>query len=237
MGRLIPPGAEISREGDARYVPRHAHVGAYAALVLRGGYVEAGDSGRFRVSAGQVLVHDAFEAHQDHFHRGGADVLNLPLPSASDTPFGHVEDPDEIVRLAERDAAAAATLLVAKLQPTPDCADDWPDRLAADLRAGAVTRLGLWARQAGLRPQSLSRGFRLAYGVSPQRYRAEQRAAKAARDVRRSALALASIAAAAGFADQPHMNRMLRRLYALTPGALRERRDVQCVQDEPGASD
>lgn len=226
---LIAPGGEISREAGSRHVPRHAHLQPYAALVLRGGYVEAGDRGRFRAAPGDVLLHDRFESHQDQFERSGAEILNLWLPRAP-FAFGRVADPDSVARLAKRNAAAAARLLLRELVPAHQGEDDWPDRLARDLSADRVIRLEAWARRAGLRPQSLSRGFRLAYGVSPQRFRAEQRAARAARALSAGAERLADIAMEAGFADQPHMARTLRRLYALTPAALR--RDVQCVQDE-----
>ena len=225
---LIAPGREISREAGSRHVPRHAHLQAYAALVLRGGYVEAGDRGRFRAGPGDVLLHDRFESHQDEFERSGADILNLRLPRAP-WAFGRVDDPDAVARLAERDAAAAAMLLLQQLVPAGRSEADWPDRLASDLSADRAFRLESWARQAGLRPQSLSRGFRLAYGVSPQRFRAEQRAARAARALSTGRARLADVALETGFADQPHMARTLRHLYALTPMGLR--RHVQCVQD------
>ena len=47
------------------FMDRHVHKRAYAALVLSGGYEEAGDSGRHRVQAGNVVLHEAFEAHLD----------------------------------------------------------------------------------------------------------------------------------------------------------------------------
>lgn len=55
-------------------LPRHRHAGAYAALVLSGGYSEAWDSGRRQVSFGEVVFHRAFEAHAEArthaaFHR------------------------------------------------------------------------------------------------------------------------------------------------------------------------
>src|SRR5689334_25076675 len=80
---------------------RHVHRRGYAALVLSGGYEEAGDFGRFRVEPGQVVLHDAFEGHLDRFPASGAVILNLPLPSGA--PEGgprRVEAPDRIVQLA-----------------------------------------------------------------------------------------------------------------------------------------
>lgn len=225
------PGT-ISRHGATERLGRHRHRHAYAAVVLTGGYVEAGDLGRHHVRAGDVLIHGPFEAHQDRFEIGGASVLNLPLQGIVHSLAGQVADPDAVARLAERDPLAAAEWLLAAIEPSTNPCDDWPDRLAALLRIGPVC-LSDWAEEHGVAPSSVSRGFKLAYGTSPQRYGLEQRAAKAARDIAAGA-GLAEAGFAAGFADQPHMTRTLRALYALTPGQLAD--NVKCVQDPGRAS-
>ena len=231
----VPPGSEISREQTARHVPRHHHVTPYAALVLRGGYVEAGDRGRFRAEAGDVLLHDGFEAHQDHFSAGGADILNLPLAGPPEASLGRVPDPDAIARAAERGVADAVEMLLDSLIPVEARWDDWPDLLAAELRADRVASLGAWANAAGLASSSLSRGFRLAYGVSPQRFRTECRASAAARTLRRTRLSLAMIAAESGFADQPHLTRTIGRTFGCSPARLRIH--VKSVQDGAAAAE
>lgn len=218
---VVRPGREISREGPARHVERHRHIEPYAALVLRGGYLEAGDNGRFHTSAGDVLLHGSFDAHQDCFGRSGAQILNLPLPASPRFPFGRISDPDSVVKLAEHDARAAADSLLAQLEIGDEGCSDWPDLLARDMRSGCVPSLAAWASDHGIRATSLSRGFALAYGISPQRYRAEQRGARAARALLSSRASLSEIAFASGFADQPHMTRMLRSLYGAPPGRLR----------------
>jgi AraC-like DNA-binding protein len=225
---LVRPGCEISCERTARRVERHHHVAGYAAVVLRGGYLEAGDSGRFRAAAGDVLLHDAFEAHLDHFAPAGADILNVLLTAAPAVPFGKVADPDRLVRQAEHDPAGAAAMLAEELLPGRPALEDWPDLLAGDLRNERVPSLAAWAGAHGLAASSLSRGFRLAYGVSPQRYRADHRAGRAARAMRNLRTSLAAVAAEAGFADQPHMNRTVKRAFGQSPSALRA--DVNCVQ-------
>jgi AraC-like DNA-binding protein len=231
MQALVRPGCEISRERTARRVARHHHLGGYAALVLRGGYLEAGDRGRFRAAPGDVLLHDRFEAHQDHFDSGGADILNLPLVVAPAPAFGRVDDADLIVRLAAHDARAAAEALLAAIRTVEAVLSDWPDLLAAELRGETKIVLGCWARAHGLSPSGVSRGFRQCYGVSPQRYRAEHRAALAARAAQRvRSRTLAHVAAATGFADQAHMTRTIRRLYGRTPSAIRGEAG-KCVQD------
>lgn len=40
-------------------LPRHQHAGGFAAVVLRGRYAEAGDTGCHRVTAGDVLIRAA----------------------------------------------------------------------------------------------------------------------------------------------------------------------------------
>lgn len=231
---LVPPGSEISHERGPRHIARHHHVAAYAAIVLRGDYVEAGDHGRFRAAAGTVLIHDWFEAHQDHFGASGADILNLPLEQAVGPAVGRVGDADALARLAKRDWREAAELLLETLQPAETDCNDWPDLLAAELRRDQVRSLGDWARGHGLAPSSVSRGFRACYGVSPQRYRLEQRAGRAARAARRRSVSLAQIAAGAGFADQAHLTRTVRRLYGERPSRLRCGH-VNCVQDGAAA--
>lgn len=221
----------LSREEGGRHIPRHRHFGAYAAIVLGGGYVEAGDRGRFRAVAGDILFHDRFEAHQDHIAAPGAEILNLALPEPAAMAIGRITDPDSLSRLARSDPAAAAAQLLAEARECDASLADWPDLLAADLRAGKADDLRGWAAAKGLWPSSVSRGFRLCYGVSPQRYRLEQRAARAARAARRRTDSLARIAAECSFADQAHMSRIVSRLYGRPPAALRGWDN--CVQDRP----
>lgn len=201
---------------------RHRHAHGYAALVLAGGYVEAGDSGRRAVSAGEVVLHEAFEAHANRFGSRGACVLNLSLPDGwrPDMSFMSIPDGDEIARLAECDLPAATASLVEQLAPVPAQPADWPDLLATALRDDSRICLGAWARQAGIAPASVSRGFRQAFGVSPVRYRSEARARQAWRRLP-DATSLAELAVETGFADQAHMTRAIVALTGAPPGRWR----------------
>lgn len=201
--------------------PRHRHDEAYAAIVLVGGYVEAGDRGRRTVGPGDVILHDAFEAHANRFDARGATVLNLSLPAATSAQaFMRIGDPDAIVRLAERDPRAAAQALHDQLAPAPPTPSDWRDLLAEALRSTRRFSLGQWAREAGLDAATVSRGFRAAYGATPSRYRAEIRAHAAWRRLG-DAGSLAELALDAGFADQAHMTRAILALTGRPPGAWR----------------
>lgn len=211
--------------------PRHRHAGAYAAVVLAGGYAEAGDGGRRSTLAGEVVLHGGFEAHANRIGPKGAQVLNLPLPDAWEPPaaFMRLADPDALVRLAERDKAAAARLLIDSLIPCPAEPGDWPDRLAG-LPEG---RLGEWARAEGLAAATVSRGFRQVFGVSPSRYRAEARARAAWRGALSTRRPLADLALDLGFADQAHMTRAVVALTGAPPGWWRSNRFKTA---EPGAA-
>lgn len=216
----LAPGAHVSR---------HGHEGAYAAIVLSGGYEEAGDGGRWQVGPGDVLIHAGFAAHQDRVGGAGCRLLNLPLsgPPSVDGAFA-ITDPDAIVRLAEVDAMAAAEALLAQPRRPLPAQADWPDLLAAQLDDLTPVRLGDWARGMGLAAESVSRGFRRVYGVSPRRYRLEARIRQALRCLD-GEQGLAALAQECGFADQAHLTRAVSQLTGRSPGRWR-RPKVNSVQ-------
>lgn len=207
----LPPAADIAR---------HRHRAPYATLVLAGSYEEAGDAGRFTARPGDVVLHGAFSAHRDRVAASAAVVLDLPLPfDGRDWPARmRVEDPDAIVRHAERDPAEAVACLVAELAVADAVGEDeLPDRLAAALRGGEEIAIGAWAAAQGRSREHLSRRFEALYGVSPAGYRADCRAKRAWRAIVASGDGLAGVAADAGYADQAHMTRALTRLTGMSP--------------------
>ncbi|QNA83576.1 helix-turn-helix transcriptional regulator [Sphingomonas sp. So64.6b] len=201
---------------------RHSHAGAFAAIVLAGGYVEAGDTGRHRVVAGDVLFHHAYEAHLNRVPRTGAEVFVLPLrmPRAM-AIHGRIADPDTIVRLAERDLAQATGALLDQVQSRATVIEDWPDMLAQAILADPNMSIGAWASDHGLHPGSVSRGFRQEFEISPASFRVSVRAQRAILALGEDK-ALAQVALTAGFADQAHMSRVLKKATGQTPKRVRE---------------
>jgi len=220
--RLVLPGEEVSLNEPGRTFARHHHLKAYAALIVSGSCDEAGDRGRFRACAGDVLVHLSFEAHRDRIGPSGAKIINFDLDKPPGHAFGFVADMDATIRLQERDPIAAADLLREQFEPHPEPDRDWPDLLAVELSRAEPTRLDRWAELHGLNPSSLSRGFRLAYGVTPKRFRVEQMVSRAARSAQETDYGLSMVAAASGFADQAHMTRAMGQLFGMTPNRLRQ---------------
>lgn len=211
-------------------IPRHRHENAYAAIVLSGSYEECGSRGRFRVGAGDVLLHDAFDAHLNSFHRAGAQILNLVTASAVAFCHGRVADPDAIASAAERDTVEAGTALHAQLRPVDRAMFDWPDKLARDLIADPGCRLEDWAQAHGLAAETLSRGFRKVFGMTPVAFRLETRARRAFAMITTGSAPLAVIAATTCFADQAHMSRAVRGLTGAAPGRWRRSNSFKTAQ-------
>ena len=215
-----PSGHE--RRDSRAYIPRHRHERAYAALVLAGSYEESGSRGRFRVHPGDVLLHDAFDAHLDRFESSGARIFSLELEACpADTSIAYVRDADAVVRVAERDTVEAGALLLAQIRRKPPVHYDWPDILADDLLSDPAWRLDEWARRRALAPSTVSRGFRKVFGVTPAAFRLGARARHAFRMIRGSAQSFAAVAATTGFSDQAHMSRAIRALTGAPPGSWR----------------
>jgi AraC-like DNA-binding protein len=213
------------RHAPDERLARHRHREPFAAVVLSGGYEEAGDTGRHRVRAGDVVLHRAFESHNDAFDRAGARVLVMPPPAAwASVSRGRVDDPDLLARLAERDPGEAVAALAEAFAPVAAPPIDWPDSLAQALRADPDLCLADWAAARSLHPGSVSRGFRQLYGLSPSAFRLVQRTHRALEAILRTDDPLSDVAQACGFADQAHMSRAVVRLTDIPPARLRRAR-------------
>lgn len=212
-----PPVRQVVAPG---MIPRHRHADGYVAVVLSGGYEEAGDQGQRRLVAGDVVVHQPWEAHLNRAP-AAAEVLNLPLPPDGLAPFGRLGDVDAVVRAAAEDPEAAARVLAADFVPASAPDEDWPQHLARALAAASDASLETWAERLSVSREHLSRGFRRVFGVSPRQFRWEARSRAALLDVRTGGAPLAEVALAHGFADQAHMTRSVRAFSGRTPGEWR----------------
>jgi AraC-like DNA-binding protein len=218
--RCAPPGR--MRHAPCESLPRHCHREAFATVVLAGGYDEAGDTGRHRVRAGDVIFHRAFESHLDRFYRPGAEVLVIPIPDRWAGPsIGSVADPDAIVRAGEKDSTEALHILIGEFSARAAETHDWADALAEALRADPSVSLQQWAEEAGLHPGSLGRGFARVFGMSAVAYRLVQRTRRAIDALLRTDVPLSRLAIDCGFADQAHMTRAVTSVAGVPPAFLR----------------
>jgi AraC-like DNA-binding protein len=222
--RCITPGIETLRCNFS--LPRHRHLRAYATVVLVGSFEESGYNGRIHATAGDVLIHPALDCHGNQLVSAGVKLIRLSWPDA--TGIGglyHLEDVDELARVAEKDVMEATHLLERALRekclPARGQKNDWPDLLLADLAKRASTEIGVWAEVNGLARETVSRGFAAAYGIAPSVLRAELRARSAWLRITRSSERLCRIAAETGFADQAHMTRWIHRITGAPPAGWR----------------
>jgi AraC-like DNA-binding protein len=123
--------------------------------------------------------------------------------------------------MAERDPIAAQELLDREMTRQPANSHDWPDLLAADLLGAPDLSLARWAAQHGLHAASLSRGFRQQFEITPAQFRLIARTHRAIDRLLGTSVALSTVAAAEGFADQAHMTRSIVRQTGRPPRALR----------------
>jgi AraC-like DNA-binding protein len=222
--RRVIPG--IDRLPSSFSLPRHRHLQAYATVVLAGGFLESGYAGRIFATPGDVLVHPTLDCHANQMISAGVKLIRLNWPDNSKAGgLYRLNELDEVARISEKDVKGAALLLeyllTNKCRPSPGIKNDWPDLLLSALVSDAPTEIGEWAETNGLARETVSRGFALAYGVTPHVLRAEWRARSAWLRVRHGSDSLSQIATDTGFADQPHMTRWIHRITGAPPSAWR----------------
>jgi AraC family transcriptional regulator len=217
----------------------HAHDHVQISFLLAGRIRESIGRRLYEPIAAGACVKQAGTEHSDAWGRHGALMLSLRLPSVDDGKAGipvdrwASADLDRVALILESAMAAehragtgllAADLLACIAGPElrRDAPPPWLERVreaATELRQFSVGRA---AEEAGVHRVHLSRAFARHYGLPLSVYRQRMRTARAlAATVRRGEEPLAGIAFAAGFADQSHMTRALRRATGATPAGLR----------------
>lgn len=226
----MPEGLRDVVAGRARFpaaqdIPRHRHHRAYAVVILSGSMQQVSYAGRFNMQPGHLLVQPTLDCHANRSGPAGVEILRLPWRrEAGLGGLFELDEIDEVVRISERDPIAAsekAYRLVSEREPLPAKRDDWEDLLAADLTDDAQGSLGEWAKRIGLALETLSRGFARKYFCTPSQFRLELKTREAWLRLTSSSEALAIVAAHAGFADQAHMTRSIRRMTGHPPGFWR----------------
>ena len=225
--RQTTPGIEFMP--DKFTLPRHRHIRPYATIALAGEFLETGYMGRIRATCGDVMIHPPLDCHANTMLSESIRILRLDWQDSYGTPgLYRIDDPDEIARAAEKDVTHATRLLREALHTrktvTPNRKNDWPDLLASQLRENVSLELTAWAESHGLAPETVSRGFSHAYGVTPKLFRAELRTRNAWLRIARTRDGLSAISAETGFSDQSHMTRWIQSVTGHPPTYWRSAR-------------
>lgn len=227
--RPVKSGIETLPTGCC--LPRHRHRGGYATIVLDGRFTEASFAGRYEVSPGDVLLHGHFDCHSNAAPRAIAPrILRLPWNCNSLEGLFQVQDIDFLVRLAEHDPWEAACALTESLLPRVEREADWPERLARDITENPSLSLTHWAEQHGLVGETVSRGFRKAFGATPRLFRLEVRTRAAWRSIVGSGQSLTMIAHTSRFSDLAHMSRSVTAFTGASPAHWRRSRSGSAAE-------
>jgi AraC-like DNA-binding protein len=136
--------------------------------------------------------------------------------------FAAVTGPDDALRVDAELLALMAGLLKPARRPATVGAGVAAARERMDDDPAMALTLAQLAADAGLSRYQFLRAFTRLTGLPPHAYLLQRRVQRARRLVR-TGLPLAEVAAASGFADQPHMTRCFVRSFGLTPGAFAPR--------------
>jgi AraC family transcriptional regulator len=231
---------------EERSFPRHAHERTYVSLLLDGSYAEQLGRRRLEHAPMSVAFRPAGTEHTDGVGRNGGRFFMAELAS---TWIGGVQggnslagpaalrDPGALFALlrlygefrawdvcsAEVAQQHAALLIESSARVSRRRHTAWLERLRTMVHDTfrEPVRLEALAAEAGVHPSYAAYAFRSRYGRTPAelaRALRVQRVCEGLRDPRRS---LADLAYDAGFSDQAHMTRIVRRLVGMTPGRLR----------------
>lgn len=218
--------------------PPHEHERPQLSLLLGGGLAETtsrAETFSVRLSSG---VKPGGQRHAARFGPAGALMLSLELavdaavrrPACEWRAMGATER-RLVERLLRSERASEgrelaldlASLVEAAPDPTPALAiPSWlhPMREALD-DDPAGARIDDLARRADVHRGHLTRTFTAAYGLPPSLYRARSMAMRGVSLALEQDDSLAAVAAEAGFSDQSHMARTVRREVGATVSRLR----------------
>lgn len=233
-------------------VPWHTHQWPYVTFVLRGGYTEDCQGKSWEIAEGDVVLHEAGEAHADSIHAADSYLLNLELTQCwldridgcgarLDSRFTasggyflqlgnrlHRElwSEDRISALCIEGLALELIAEIARRKSRPSGHAPWLQRAIEYLRANfrESPTLAQVAEAAGVHPVHLAREFRRRQGMTVGEYIRRLRVEWACQELVGSKQPIVDIAVNAGFSDHSHMTRVFHRQTGLTPTEFRRLR-------------
>jgi AraC family transcriptional regulator len=216
----------------------HEHERAQVSFLLGGALREATSSGEAFSHRRSSGIKPGGQRHAATFGPEGALMLSVemspglkvtrppcdwrPLDRTGESLIRRILTSDDASMIGDfaRDLTALADATDRDQAPTA------PPRWLSELKAAlddapSETRIDRAAREIGVHRGHLSRAFTAAYGLPPSLYRTRSLAMRGVSMALAGHERLASVAAAAGFADQSHMARTVRAQMGLPVSRLR----------------
>jgi AraC family transcriptional regulator len=233
-------------------VPWHTHQWPYFTFVLRGGYAENCQGMTSEFAEGDVVLHEAGEAHADRMHADDCHLLNLEFTQCwldrigacgARLDSGFIANGGYFLQLGKRlhrelwseERISALCIeglaleLIGEIAHRKSCTAGnagWLERAIEYLRASFKESPTLQevADAAGVHPVHLAREFRRKQGQTVGEYIRTLRVEWVCHELGRSEQPIVEIAVKAGFADHSHMTRVFRAHTGLTPTEFRKSR-------------
>jgi len=230
---------------SARVLPQHDHAHAYFSLLLKGWYRERTRTREIESHPYTAAVHPASFSHYDEVGRDGAEFFIVEVKPDFLTRLGLSQQLDfcplpppavhTLVRLrasfaarslAPMEAEVAMAEMISALTSFVDTretgAPTWLARCVQIMEEEETAKLRLTAiaEELGLNPVHLSRTFKRRFGYGIVGHFVFVRLRRAAKAIAEGK-PLADAALIAGFADQSHMTRTMKRFWGTTPRRLR----------------
>lgn len=238
---LHPAGARL---------PRHSHEGPTICCVLHGAFHEESGGGTVTCTPRTLKVTPAGDPHTNHFDMSDAHGLMIEVEAPGvERLQPHADLLAERLMVQGGPLAALALRIRRELQETDEAAPLAMEGLLLELIAQAERRhhtapegtapwlqrardllhddpagrhsLSTIAGEVDVHPVTLARAFRSAYGCTVGQYLRNLRMRDATRLLQDTEDPIASVALAAGYADQSHFSNAFRRETGITPGRFR----------------
>lgn len=214
----------------------HVHDCSQFSMVVGGSLIETVSGRDHLAGPGQLSVKPRSIAHANSYGRHGAILLSFHFrceDSAAVVMGGldwhwRLSRPDGL-RLAldargrsgEQSDLLWDVLSASERGSSSGTPPQWLRWAQAELDAAeGLHDIGALAAHAGVHRVHFSREFVRFFGLSPTAYRQRQMAARALHAMVQHHVPAASAAQDAGFTDQSHMVRAIRRTYGSTPGRI-----------------
>lgn len=232
---------------SARKLPGHSHDWPFLSTLLRGSYVSRTRTQEMEFRHGVAVYHPRAFEHHDEIGRNGGVFFGVQLGpelllgadragSKAHDDVAILDDGGAYVTLGALYAALCTGAgefmlesLVAELAGSLAASESgsrgpmpiWLKRTEHRLREESHVSLHELSLDAGVHVTTLARQFRRHKRCSIGEFHARARMRRAFFAVVSSKVPLSEICLDAGYADQSHMTRNFRRVFAATPGQLR----------------